>query len=142
MKTPSKPAFWVTNASPFNVSLRDLNLTIKAFNTVNLLDKRHYSYTLEQLLKSQESGSIKMKSDKIKVRDLAPPTVKKESLPILRDTVIPSRERSLLVIKEEEYDELKIADEAENKEAQKKLDEELARESVELEEDTQTSKKG
>jgi hypothetical protein len=134
MKTPVKLAFWVTNISPRNVTLADLALNIRAFSTVNLLDKKHYKYTMEQLLKSKETGSIFKKSDKIKVRPLPPPDAIKTSLPIQRDTVMPSRERSLLVINEKEYPELKFADEIDEKEAQKKIDEDLARDNAELDE--------
>lgn len=102
-------SFWITNISKMNVSLADLNLTVKAFSSVNLLDKRHYQYTLEQLEKSVESGSIFKKSDKIVVRKLAP-EVLKANVPLNRDVFIPSRERSTLNIKEEHYKELDISD--------------------------------
>jgi hypothetical protein len=104
------PTFWVTNICPMNVSLADLNLTIKAFSSVNLLDKKHYKYTLEQLQKSVESGSIFKKRDRIVVRRLAP-EILKANVPLTRETFIPSRERSTLVIKEENYEELNISDE-------------------------------
>lgn len=55
-----------------NVCLRDLNLTVKARSSINLMDSRHYRYTLEQLQKSAESGSLYRKSDKIKVCNVAP----------------------------------------------------------------------
>jgi hypothetical protein len=126
MKTPPKPAFWVTNGSPRNVTLADLALNIKAFTTVNLLDSRHYSYTLEQLIKSRDSGSIFAKRDKIKVRDLPPEQVKQDSL-IYREAAIPSRERSVLVIEEKEYDELKVSEED-----QQKQDELYAKENADL----------
>lgn len=48
---------------------------------------------------------------------------------------MPSRERSVLVIEEKEYIELKMAEESDVKEAQKKIDEDFARENAELEED-------
>ena len=138
-----KQEFWVTNFSSRNVTLADLAINIKAFTTVNLLDKKHYSYTLEQLVKSKESGSIFSKRDKILVRKLPPPAVVKERVPFLKEAIIPSRERSLFSITEIEYDELKISD---DKELQKKLDEEYARENADLAEaDTQkfvASKKG
>ena len=143
MKTLPSPEFWVTNASPMNVTLSDLALNIRAFSTVNLLNKKHYKYTLEQLVKSKENGSIFKKRDKILVRDLAPPNVEKERLPFLKETLIPSRGRSILTINEVEYDELKVSDE---KEMQKKLDEDYAKENADLAEaDTQRiviSKKG
>ena len=102
--------FWVTNICNMNVSLADLNLTIKAYSSVNLLDKKHYQYTFEQLTKSVESGSIFKKRDKIMVRKIAP-EVLKSNIPLTRETFIPSRERSLYVIKEENYEELNVSDE-------------------------------
>jgi hypothetical protein len=106
----AQPTFWVTNISARNVSLADLNLTIKAYSSVNLLDKRHYQYTAEQLTKSVESGSIWKKRDKIIVRKLEP-EIFKANVPMTRETFIPSRERSVLVIKEEKYEELNVSDE-------------------------------
>lgn len=102
--------FWVTNISKMNVSLADLDLTIKAFTSVNLLDNRHYQYTLDQLVKSAETGSIFKKRDRIVVRKVAP-EVLKANLPLTRETFIPSRERSLFVIKHENYEELNVSDE-------------------------------
>lgn len=102
--------FWVTNICNMNVSLADLNLTIKAYSSVNLLDKKHYQYTFEQLTKSVESGSIFKKRDKIMVRKVAP-DVLKSNIPLNRETFMPSRERSLYVIRQENYEELNVSDE-------------------------------
>jgi len=93
-----------------NVSLADLNLTIKAYSCVNLLDSRHYYYTLEQLQKSEKSGSIFKKRDKVIVRKVKP-EVLQANIPLLRETFIPSREKSILEIKEEVYEELNVSDE-------------------------------
>ena len=124
------PTFWVTNISPMNVSLADLNLTIKAFSSVNLLDKRHYRYTKEQLEKSVSSGSVFKKRDKIVVRQLAP-EVLKAKIPLASDSFIPSRERSTLQITQENYEELNISDE------------EFAKENADIIElDTKVIKKG
>jgi hypothetical protein len=101
--------FWVTNFSNMNVSLADLNLTIKPFSSVNLLDKKHYQYTLQQLETSALQGSIAKKKEKISVRKSCPDIKKKN---ILMDQYsIPSRGRSILSIKEEKYEELNISDE-------------------------------
>ena len=105
-----KKFFWVTNICNRNVSLSDLNLTIKAFSSVNLLDNKHYSYTIEQLEKSVKSGSIFKKRNMISVRKNAP-TVTKFNVPLSSETYLPSRERSVLAIKEESYEELNISDE-------------------------------
>jgi hypothetical protein len=105
-----RASFWVTNISKMNVSLTDLNLTIKSFTTVNLLDNKHYSYSVEQLIKSATEGSIFKKRDKIVIRQKAPEQ-KKNKVLFDRETMIPSRERSLFNIKEEYYEELDISDE-------------------------------
>jgi hypothetical protein len=116
----SKYHFWVTNYSNRNVSLSDLNLTIPAFRTVNLMDTKHYQYTFKQLQKSAESGSLFLKKDKLFVRQDHPDVPESKqinllsteiSLPINREAIIPSRERSTLVFKEEKYEELQITDE-------------------------------
>lgn len=104
------PIFWVTNISARNVSLADLNLTIKAYTSVNLLDSKHYDYTLEQLKKSVESGSIYSKRHSIKERVVAPEFLK-VNVPFIHETFIPTRERSLYSIKEENYEELNVSDE-------------------------------
>jgi len=107
---PKKPSFWITNLSPMNVTLADLAFNIKAFTSANLLDTRHHSYTLEQLIKSQESGSLFKKRDKIIVRKVSPEPPVEIIKPITMDTAIPSRSHSIIEIKEENYDELKISD--------------------------------
>lgn len=121
------PAFWVTNMSPRNVTLADLALNIKAFSTVNLLDQKHYKYTLEQLLKSKESGSLFKKSNMIVVRDVPPPDPERNRVQIVYGSIIPDRTRSLFNINEEEYEELKVSDED-----QKKQDEIFAKENADL----------
>lgn len=126
MKTREQ-TFWVTNMSPMNVTLSDLALNIKAFSTVNLLDKRHYKYTLDQLLKSKESGSLFKKRDRIVVRDVPPPDPEKNKIPIVYGAIIPDRARSLYQIEEEEYDELKVSEED-----QKTQDEIFAKENADL----------
>ena len=108
--TKESPTFWLTNISSMNVSLSDLNLTVKAYSSINLLDTRHYQYTLEQLQKSAASGSIFKKRNKLVVRKIAP-EILKANVPLMRETFIPTRERSTLSIKEEKYEELNVSDE-------------------------------
>jgi hypothetical protein len=121
------PSFWITNMSPMNVTLADLALNIKAFSTVNLLDKKHYGYTLEQLMKSKESGSLFKKRDKIAVRDVPPPRPDKEKMPFAQSSFFPDRARSLYIIDETEYEELQVSEED-----QKKQDELYAMENADL----------
>lgn len=102
--------FWLTNISNRNVSLTDLALTVKAFTSVNLLDAKHYSYTQEQLEKSAKNGSLFKKRHLLKVRKGAPAQQNADML-IERDAIIPTRQRSVLDIKEKNYEELNITDE-------------------------------
>lgn len=103
-------SFWITNASKFNVTLADLALNIKSYTTVNLLDKKHYKYTIEQLQKSSISGSLFKKRDKIMIRNLAP-IINKEQISIQAQNIdIVAKERSIFNIKEEKYEELQISD--------------------------------
>ena len=110
-----------------NVTLADLALNIRAFSTVNLLDQKHYKYTIDQLLKSKESGSLFKKRNKIVVRDVPPPDPEKNRIQIVYGSIIPDRARSLYRVNEEEYEELKVSEED-----QKKQDEIYAKENADL----------
>ena len=91
-----------------NVCLRDLNITIRARSHANLLDSHHYNYTLEQLEKSAESGSIFRKRDKIKVRQVIPEFLNSNHITVSKDPM--DRVRNPLFsraeIKEVKFDEL------------------------------------
>jgi hypothetical protein len=102
--------YWITNISKQDINLSDLGLTLKAFSTVNLLDKKHYFYTLEEILNSVISGSISKRKSKILIREKSP-IINVNNMLIDKDSVIPSRERSLYSIKEENYEELNVSDE-------------------------------
>lgn len=66
MKNKKKETgIWLFNISKMNVSLRDLNLTIKAGTHVNLLG-RGYSLTRDQILNSIQQGSVFLKRDRLK----------------------------------------------------------------------------
>lgn len=101
--------FWISNISNRNVSLSDLNLTIRAFSSVNLLDKKHYHLTEEQIEQSHLKGSLFAKKA-ILVKRLVAPGVQKDVM-IEREInpSIPSRQRSTVEIKIEEYEELKLS---------------------------------
>lgn len=109
-KVAKAPEFWLTNTSNRDVSIADLALTVRAFRSVNLLDKKHYDYTLEQLQTSASSGSIFIKRHCLAVRKVAPELIKM-NMPMSTETYIPTRQHSVLAIHEEKYDELNISDE-------------------------------
>lgn len=71
-KKINEQEFWITNASNKTRNIPDLRITIKPWQSKNLLDSRHYHFTLEQLEISAKTGSIAEKSKWIKVRQVAP----------------------------------------------------------------------
>lgn len=113
--------------SPRNVTLADLALNVKAFTTVNLLDKKHYKYTIEQLLKSKESGSLFVKRALVSVRNVPPPVKKKDEVPIVHSSFMPTRARSVLEVENKDFADLILSDED-----QKKQDEIYAKENADL----------
>lgn len=122
----SAHTFWVSNISKMNVSLTDLGLTIPAGKTVNLLDKKHYSYTREELLVSAATGSLFKKKSKVVVRKVPPqynpgiPGVIKE---VAAPGNFPSRRRSIVEVIEKEYEELDLSDDTFAQEAADLVDE-------------------
>jgi len=131
-----RESFWVVNISPKQILLEDLATSIKPFTTVNLLDPRHYKYTLEQLNKSKESGSIYKKGLFIKVRECAPPPTPIDMSKLIdKASSMPSREKSIFVIEEKEYEELYVGDSEEQE--RKKIDEQIAKEHADLEDEDQ-----
>jgi hypothetical protein len=124
---PKELTFWITNISKTNINLSDLNVNIKAHSSANLLDKRHYSFTLEQLQKSASTGSLAVKKSAIIICQGSPIT-KNKNIIINKESVIPTRQRSILNIKEEYFAELDLTNDD-----QKKRDEEFAASQVELE---------
>lgn len=106
-----EPELWITNISKKNVTLRDLNISIPAMRSINLLGKNN-RFNLELVEKSISSGSIFAKRDKIKVRRVAPfdekkvLEVSKEPL-YTADNVLLSQ----VVIDNPHYEELSMSDE-------------------------------
>jgi len=105
--------FWVSNITDLNVCLSDLALTIPSRKNVNLLDSRHYSYTLEQLEASAKSGSLKAKSDKLKVRKVAPEILVKPGVNVstMPRFIAQNSQRTKIIINEEKYEELQVSEE-------------------------------
>ena len=82
-------------------------------SSVNLLDNRHYHLTEEQLEKSFISGSLFKKRDKIVKRTIMSGIIKSNSLIMDANATIPSKARSVLEIKIEDYEELKLSNDKE-----------------------------
>lgn len=105
-----KDEYWVINVSKRDVSLGDLALIIPAGKYFNLLDKRNFSYTREQLEKSSKDGSLYKKSNKIKLCEGKP-----DFIPLPRKTLSKTpmirRNRSAIKVIIPKYDELVFSDE-------------------------------
>jgi hypothetical protein len=120
-KRPPRPneehEFWVTNISTKkDISLADLRLTLRRGRSVNLLDKRHYSYTLEQLQESEKSGSIHKKRHVVKVRDVPPIKIgKRLEIEKNRRVLVPARNK--VEMETPYYEELDFENETEAEEA-------------------------
>lgn len=102
--------FWVTNVSDRDVSLSDLGLSISARRTVNLLDRRHYSFDRPTLIASKTNGSLYLKRDKIRVRKVPPVFERRQMLEIDYNAHVPTRRKSAVVIVDVHYDELDLSD--------------------------------
>jgi hypothetical protein len=109
MKKDNKDSFWITNISNRDVSLADLNLTVRAYTSVNLLDSKHYYFTRAQLEKSSESGSLFKKRTIIAVRKVPPEIEKPHRITAAEDS-IKSKKRSNVEVIDIKYDELDIPD--------------------------------
>lgn len=101
--------FWITNASKMNVCLSDLRLYVPPGKSMNLLDSKHFHYTLEQLLASQANGSLHAKRDRIFVRDVPPPAMVKPGL-YKSDQFLYRAPRSNIKVEDKNYEELNVSD--------------------------------
>ena len=106
-----KKQFWITNISNMLVNIHDLNLFIKPYSSINLLDRRHYLLTENQLYWSAKTGSIFKKRDKIFVRGIAPELKQDLALDIGLEPILPYKQLSTVEFKEEVYEELLISEE-------------------------------
>lgn len=115
-----KAEFWIKNISKRNITLADLTLIVPAGISWNLMNSRHFSYSLEQLEKSATTGSIFKKSDKIKVRNVPPTKIVKPGIYVAVNDFRETTSRSLIQIEQKKYEELDFdmdSREAEEKQA-------------------------
>lgn len=108
---PPQSHFWITNISKKMITLEDLNVDIYPMRTLNLLDKKHYKFTNEQLNKSALSGSLYKKQKYVIIRQIPPGETQEPMLPLDRNTTIPTRQRSAVKVEEIKYEELNLPDE-------------------------------
>ncbi len=116
--------FWVRNVSKMNVCLSDLRLTIPAKSNMNLLSK-HFSYSLDQLLLSLQSGSLFKKRDKIVLRKF-PPVANDKVIQIDLNSIRPSTSKSIVDHVSEVFLDLSEENSTSKEEADAKFAEEMA----------------
>ena len=108
--------YWITNITylngkknRMNILLADLQIMIRSGESKNLLDKKHFSYTLDQINKSAESGSLYKKRDKIKIRKVAPKVIVVPGVYLVDMPNFIKPLRSQVEIIEPKYEELEIS---------------------------------
>jgi len=102
--------FWITNISKRIVGLSDLGIYLQPFTSVNLLDRKHYHFTPEQIKKSATCGSLFAKKHMIVIRQVPPNPEKNRLLPVDEKPSVPSRKRSSVEVEYVKYEELEISD--------------------------------
>lgn len=123
-ESSNETEFWVNNISGKDVMLGDLRVKIPAYRGVNLMDKRHYSYTYEQLKESMQSGSIHAKSAYIKVGKGPPQAMESERRTLSKYPII-TKTRSAVKIEEPKFDEFVFSDEEFAEEMSREFDEDF-----------------
>jgi hypothetical protein len=110
LKTPA-PTFWITNISKKAVNLSDLATIIYPMSHINLLDKKHYSLTIEQITSSQTSGSLFRRKKQVVIRQFPPDHETPMFIPFDRETTFPTKHRSTVEPDNTRYEELDVSDE-------------------------------
>jgi len=99
---------WLTNISKNKIVLGDLRFTLKPLQTIDILDERHSSYTVEQVEASINGGSIGARLNKtIFIRRVEPPKVPDRKIKISQ-TSFPYKQRTIVEIEQPDYEELNI----------------------------------
>lgn len=131
---PNRKTFWITNISNRNVTLSDLGISIRALSIADLSDPKRYPHlSYEQIEKSYASGSLFLKKHMIRKREIQP-VIDEDTFKMVNthfstsdtntalmmgklqmdpNALLPSRQRSVLEIKIEEYEELSLSDDKE-----------------------------
>jgi len=116
MENEDPVEYWITNITYLNgkkyranILVQDLQLLIRPGQSYDLLNKKHFSYTLDQINKSAESGSLYKKRDKIKIRKVAPKVIVVPGVYLVDMPNFVKPLRSQVEIIEPKYEELEIS---------------------------------
>jgi len=110
---------WITNITNRDILIGDLGARVPAKKTIDLLDNYHSIYTLDQIKKSKETGSLaaRLKAKQIIIRDTEPVINNAERTISISNTSFPNRNRSIVKNEERIFKELEIDDAKDNEEA-------------------------
>jgi hypothetical protein len=93
---------WITNISKADISLSDLNITVKSMKSINLFG--HTTITKEQIIKSYMSGSISKRKGVLFFRLTAPAKDKRKIECI--NNMLNNRAKSCLSITKKEMSDI------------------------------------
>lgn len=102
--------FWITNFSKKSVHLYDLGVDLAPGKSANLLDRRHYSISVNQIIESLRDGTLAKKKDQVAVRRVLPEAVESALSVAGDEAIIPTRRRSAVQVEEVRYEELEFND--------------------------------
>ena len=104
--------FWISNVSKRMVSISDIGILLQPYQSVNLLDSRHYAISEEQIRSSLANGGLYRARDKVYVRKVPPVVTPKPGIKIKMEENLefPSQVRSIIKHKQFNYEELHITD--------------------------------
>lgn len=101
-------SFFITNITNRNITIGDLQMSFKAYTTVNLLDFKHYHFTEQQIIDSFQSGSLYKKRKMFKIVNNLP---KKDENKIVNTKVIRfTPPRSIIKVEDKNFKELNYND--------------------------------
>lgn len=106
-------SFWISNVSKRLISVSDIGILLQPYQSINLLDSRHYSLTEDQIQTSLTTGALSRVKDKVVVRKVPPGIAKMRGgsrLQVEENSEYPSQVRSIIEHKEFNYEDLHITD--------------------------------
>jgi len=107
MNKKSKTGFWVINLTNRDLRLHDLNYTLRANASVNLLELKGVSYTIPQLEASAASGSLFKKRNMVKITTTI--NTSKPKLKEVYDQPWPNQAR-VVTVDSSEFEEIPLFD--------------------------------
>jgi len=99
---------WLINISKKKIVLGDLGFTLQPRQTIDILDDKHSNYTVEEVEKSINGGSISKRLNReIYIRMVPPPKQQARKLQVSK-TSFPYKQRTIVEIEEPNYEELNL----------------------------------